>query len=202
MDLFAFDNTLNLLPHDGEVHYFGSILAPEVCDNYFNHLFKTIAWKNDEMIVYDKHIVTKRKVAWYGDVDYHYTYSRKTKHALAWTEQLLELKRIVEAKCDVVFNSCLLNLYHTGDEGVAWHSDDEYTLDGEASIASLTFGATRKFSFKHKKTKETASIDLEAGSLLIMKGTTQTHWLHSLPKTKKVSEPRINLTFRVMKQQR
>lgn len=200
MDLFAFDNTLNLLPYDGEVNYFGSILTPELCDDYFDHLFKSVAWKNDEVIVYDKHIVTKRKVAWYGDVDYHYTYSRKTKYALAWTKSLLELKRLVETKCDVVFNSCLLNLYHDGDEGVAWHSDDEYTLDGEASIASLTFGATRKFSFKHKKSKETVSIDLEAGSLLIMKGTTQTHWLHSLPKTKKVSEPRINLTFRVMKQ--
>ncbi len=200
MDLFAFDNTLNLLPYDGEVNYFGSILTPEVCDRYFNHLYNSIEWKNDEMIIYDKHIVTKRKVAWYGDVDYHYTYSRTTKHALPWTKELLDLKKIVEAKCGVVFNACLLNLYHSGDEGVAWHSDDEYTLDGEASIASLSFGATRKFSFKHKKNKETVSIDLEEGSLLIMKGTTQTHWLHSLPKTKKVSDPRINITFRVMKQ--
>jgi len=200
MDLFEFDNTLNLLPFDGVVNYFGSIIEPDVCDYYFNHLFESIDWKNDEMIVYDKHIVTKRKVAWYGDVDYHYTYSRKTKHALPWTKELLELKALVEAKAGVIFNSCLLNLYHDGDEGVAWHSDDEYTLDGQAPIASLTFGAKRKFSFKHKKSKETISIALEAGSLLIMKGTTQTHWLHSLPKTKKVSEPRINLTFRLMKE--
>jgi alkylated DNA repair dioxygenase AlkB len=171
-----------------------------VCDRYYNHLFNTIAWKNDEMIVYDKPIITKRKVAWYGDVDYHYTYSRRTKMALPWTQELLELKSIVEAKVGVSFNSCLLNLYHSGDEGVAWHSDDEYTLDAQASIASLSFGAQRKFSLKHKSSKETVSLELEAGSLLIMKGETQTHWLHSVPKTSKVSEPRINLTFRVMKQ--
>jgi alkylated DNA repair dioxygenase AlkB len=200
MDLFKFDNTLNLLPYDGIVNYFGSILEPEVCDRYYNHLFNTIAWKNDEMIVYDKPIITKRKVAWYGDVDYHYTYSRRTKMALPWTQELLELKSIVEAKVGVSFNSCLLNLYHSGDEGVAWHSDDEYTLDAQASIASLSFGAQRKFSLKHKSSKETISLELEAGSLLIMKGETQTHWLHSVPKTSKVSEPRINLTFRVMKQ--
>jgi len=199
MELFKFDNTLNLLPYDGEVNYYGAILEPEECDYYFNHLLESIAWKNDEMIVYDKHIVTKRKVAWYGDVDYHYTYSRKTKQALPWTRELHKLKAIVEAKTNVIFNSCLLNLYHDGDEGVAWHSDDEYNLNGQASIASLTFGAKRKFSFKHKKNKKTVSIALDAGSLLVMKGATQIHWLHSLPKTKKVFEPRINLTFRVMK---
>ncbi len=200
MNLFEFDNSLNLLPYDGIVNYYGSILEPEVSERYFNHLFNSIVWKNDEMIVYDKHIITKRKVAWYGDVDYHYTYSRRTKTALPWTQELLELKSIVEAKVGVSFNSCLLNLYHSGDEGVAWHSDDEYTLDGQASIASLSFGAQRKFSLKHKSSKETISLELEAGSLLIMKGETQTHWLHSVPKTTKVSEPRINLTFRVIKQ--
>lgn len=198
MDLFKFDNTLNLLPYDGVVNYFGCILAPEQNEFYFNHLLNSIAWKNDELIVYDKSIVTKRKVAWYGDVDYHYTYSKRTKQALPWTKELLQLKAIVEVKAGVIFNSCLLNLYHDGDEGVAWHSDDEYNLDDQTSIASLTFGAQRKFSFKHKKNKETVSLELEAGSLLIMKGATQVHWVHSLPKTKKVSEPRINLTFRIM----
>lgn len=200
MQLFEFDNSLNLLPYDGVVNYFGAILGSQTSQDYFNYLFNSIVWKNDEVVVYGKHITTKRKIAWYGDANYHYTYSKTTKRALPWTTELLELKDIVEEKAGVQFNSCLLNLYHDGDEGVSWHSDDEYSLDSGASIASLSFGATRKFSFKHKTSKETVSIELEAGGLLIMKGATQTHWLHSLSKTKKVTKPRINLTFRVMRQ--
>ena len=200
MNLFKFNNTLNLLPYDGVVNYFGPILSRDVSRQYFAYLFESIAWKNDQVVIYGKRITTKRKIAWYGDSDYHYTYSNTTKRALPWTKQLLELKTIVEDKAKVSFNACLLNLYHNGDEGVAWHSDDECSLDSKASIASLSFGATRKFSFKHKISKESVSLELEAGSLLVMKGATQTHWLHSLPKTKKVTEPRINLTFRVMKQ--
>ena len=200
MNLFEFDNTLNLLPHNGTVNYFGSILDPKTSADYFNYLFNHVEWKNDEVIIYGKHITTKRKIAWYGDKNYHYSYSNTTKQALPWTAELLELKALVEDKAQVTFNSCLINLYHDGDEGIAWHSDDEYSLDSNASIASLSFGAQRKFSFKHKTSKEMVSLALEAGSLLIMKDETQTHWLHSLPKTTKVSEPRINLTFRVMKQ--
>jgi len=91
-----------------------------------------------------------------------------------------------------------LNLYHDGDEGMAWHSDDEKTLAKNAAIASFSFGAERKFSFKHKHTKETVSLVLENGSLLVMKGATQTNWLHRLPPTKKIQEPRVNLTFRTI----
>ncbi len=200
MDLFGFDQSINLLPYDGIANYFGTILEPKVSDDYFNYLFKHIEWKHDEVIIYGKHITTKRKIAWYGDKNYPYSYSNTTKQALPWTATLLELKAIVEEKAQLRFNSCLINLYHDGDEGVAWHSDDEYSLDSNASIASLSFGAQRKFSFKHKASKETVSLALEAGSLLIMKGVTQTYWMHSLPKTTTVSEPRINLTFRVMKQ--
>lgn len=103
---------------------------------------------------------------------------------------------MVEKTSGVSFNSCLLNLYHNGEEGMAWHSDDERSLGKNTTIASLSFGAERKFCFKHKITKTTVSIMLGNGSLLVMKGATQTNWLHSLPKTKKVSSPRINLTFR------
>ncbi|MEE9444594.1 MAG: alpha-ketoglutarate-dependent dioxygenase AlkB [Cocleimonas sp.] len=199
MNLFDFDHSLNLLPYDGTVNYFGPILSPKTSDDYFNYLLNHIEWKNDEVIIYGNHITTKRKIAWYGDKNYHYSYSNTTKKALPWTTELLDLKATVEEKADVIFNSCLINLYHDGDEGVAWHSDDEYSLDSHAAIASLSFGAQRKFSFKHKSTKEAVSLELEAGSLLIMKGETQRYWLHSLPKTTKVTEPRINLTFRVMK---
>ncbi len=196
MNLFEFDQKLNILPCDGEVYYFGSVLLHLQAEAYLNRLLNTIAWRNDEVIIYGKHLVTSRKAAWYGDKKYSYTYSNTTKHALAWTSELLELKALVKKQSRISFNSCLLNLYHSGTEGMAWHSDDESALGKNPVIASLSLGAERKFSFKHKTTKQTVSIGLEHGSLLVMKGATQSHWLHSLPKTVKVSEPRINLTFR------
>ena len=148
--------------------------------------------------MFGKHIVTKRKVAWYGDASYSYTYSKKTKQALAWTDELKALKYLVEHKTETKFNSCLLNLYHSGDEGMSWHSDDEKDLEENSAIASLSLGAERKFSFRHKQSKETVALMLEHGSLLVMKDITQTHWHHQLPKTKKVTQPRSNLTFRSM----
>jgi alkylated DNA repair dioxygenase AlkB len=159
---------------------------------------ETIEWKNDEAIIFGKKIITKRKVAWYGNENFSYTYSNTTRLALTWTKELLELKQLAEKLTKATFNSCLLNLYHSGEEGVGWHSDDEKSLENNSPIASISFGAERAFSFKHKKTKETRGVTLEAGSLLIMKDETQLHWLHSIPKTKKVSRPRINLTFRKM----
>ncbi|MBT3204064.1 MAG: alpha-ketoglutarate-dependent dioxygenase AlkB [Gammaproteobacteria bacterium] len=198
MDLFEHDPDFNLLPYDGEVNYFGVILSPSESTHYLDHLLNAIEWKNDEVIIAGKHITTKRKAAWYGDERYAYSYSNTTKHALPWTTELLLLKDIVEQYCGKTFNSCLLNLYHNGDEGMTWHCDDEKMLGVNTTIASLSFGSERKFSFKHKSSRQTISIDLQQGSLLIMKGTTQTHWLHSLPKTKKSTSPRVNLTFRTI----
>ena len=188
----------NLLPYDGIADYYGEVLSPAEAHLYYQKLMKNIEWKNDEAIMFGRHIVTKRKVAWYGNSNYSYTYSRMTRHALEWTNELLQLKHLTEKLTGATFNSCLLNLYHNGDEGMAWHSDDEKTLEQNGSIASLSFGAERKFCFRHKKTKETTSIILQSGSLLVMKGSTQDAWLHALPKSKKVTTPRINLTFRTM----
>jgi alkylated DNA repair dioxygenase AlkB len=157
-----------------------------------------IQWKNDEAVIFGRHIITKRKAAWYGDSSYSYTYSGTTKQALPWTKELLELKNTAEQLTGTKYNSCLLNLYHNGDEGMAWHSDDESSLGVNTSIASFSFGAERKFSFKHKRTSESHSVLLENGSLLLMKGATQTNWLHCLPKSKKVTAPRVNLTFRTI----
>jgi alkylated DNA repair dioxygenase AlkB len=119
---------------------------------------------------------------------------------LAWTKELSELKQLVEKYAGTKFNSCLLNLYHNGNEGMGWHSDDEESLgkDNNNIIASLSFGAERKFSFKHKQTKQIVSVILEHGSLLVMRGATQSNWLHSLPKSKTITQPRINLTFRTI----
>lgn len=198
MDLFTTDTIVDLLPHGGEVNYYGKIFKKQEADHYFGKLLDSIEWKNDEAIIFGKHIITKRKAAWYGDNDYNYTYSKVTKQALAWTKELLELKARAEDVTNETYNSCLLNLYHTGDEGMAYHSDDEQTLGKNTAIASLSFGAERKFLFKHKRTKETTSVLLENGSLLLMKGATQTNWLHRLPPTKKIIGPRINLTFRTI----
>lgn len=198
MDLFSTGETPNLLPYDGTVYYYGKVVPNDEAQYYLERLLDNIVWKNDEAIIFGKHFFTKRKAAWYGDANYLYTYSNTTKQALEWTPELLALRQIVEGMTGTKFNSCLLNLYHDGDEGMAWHSDDEKSLGKDTVIASLSFGAERKFSFKHKATKQSVSVILESGSLLVMKDTTQTHWLHRLPKTVKVTRPRVNLTFRTM----
>lgn len=200
MDLFNdfHDPSVNLLPADGEVNYYGLVVSPSEADHYLNVLLETIAWQNDEAVIFGKKIITKRKVAWYGESQFSYTYSNTTKTALLWTKELLELKRIVEEKTGDTFNSCLLNLYHDGSEGMAWHSDAEKDLKRNGAIGSLSFGAVRKFAFKHKRTGEKRELMLEHGSLLVMKGETQTHWLHRLPPTTKISTPRVNLTFRTI----
>ena len=148
------------------------------------------------MHLFGKRIVTKRKVAWYGSRPFEYTYSNNTKKALQWTKGLLELKELVEKHTKETYNTCLLNLYHNGEEGMGWHSDDEKELKPDGAIASLSFGAQRKFVFKHKSTKIKVDLVLDHGSLLVMKGSTQKYWQHRLPPTKKVHKPRINLTFR------
>lgn len=197
MDLFS-DESTNLLPKDGVVNYYDKLLSATKANHYLNTLLNNIEWKNDNALIYGKLITTKRKVAWYGDIAFEYKYSNITKTALPWTKELLELKTIVEEKTNETYNSCLLNLYHNGNEGMAWHSDAEKDLKKDGAIASLSFGAERKFVFRHKQDKETVYIILEHSSLLLMKGTTQTNWLHRLPPTTKVLKPRINLTFRTI----
>lgn len=198
MDLFNSDTKKNILPEDGEANYYGKIFSHEKATSYMEALLHTIEWKNDEAIIFGKHIITARKVAWYAGNTFSYTYSGTTKQALLWTKELLTLKKIVEELTGDTYNSCLLNLYHNGNEGMAYHSDDEKALGKNSGIASLSFGAERKFLFKHKRTKQTVSLVLENGSLLVMKGATQTNWMHRLPPTTKVNKPRINLTFRTM----
>lgn len=198
MNLFNADPTDNLLPSDGIANYYGPILNAKQSEYFEDILLKTTAWEHDEAVIFGKHIVTARKVAWYGDAALPYTYSKITKHALPWSKELRELKSIVEEATGSQFNSCLLNLYHDGNEGMGWHSDDEKSLVMGSSIASVSLGAERTFRFRHKVNNETISVRLENGSLLVMKGETQTKWRHSLPKSKKIRHPRINLTFRVM----
>ncbi len=203
MDLFseAGAGARNLLPYDGIALYYGPVMSAEQASEYFALLMRDIAWRHDEAVIMGKKITTRRKVAWYADAPFSYTYSGVTKTALAWTAPLLALKALVEASSGETYNSCLLNLYHDGSEGMAWHSDAERDLKRDGAIGSLSLGAARKFAFKHKKTSETLSMTLEHGSLLVMKGATQTHWLHRLPPSARVHAPRINLTFRTIETQ-
>ena len=168
---YSIQDRINILPYDGEVFYFGKILPKKQREAYFEKLLTSIEWAQDEVIIFGKRIVTKRMTGWYGE-------------------------DLVEENTGLEFNSCLLNLYHSGEEGMSWHSDAEAELGKDPAIASLSLGATRKFMLKHKTSREKISLELESGSLLLMQGETQKNWLHSLPKTKKVKEPRINLTFR------
>ena len=165
----------NILPYDGEVYYYGLMMSLEASQYYLKIFIDHIQWKNDEARIFGKHFITKRKVAWYGNQGYQYTYSKTTKQALAWTPELLTLRDQVQDLTQSAYNSCLLNLYHTGSEGMAWHSDDEKALGIEIVLAP--------------------------GSLLVMQGETQSHWVHRLPITKKVTEARVNLTFRMMVQE-
>jgi alkylated DNA repair dioxygenase AlkB len=194
------DHPFNLLPKDGTVHYYGKVFSKEKSDLYYDFLLNRIPWEHDEAVIFGKLILTKRKVAWFGEKPFEYTYSKRTKLAKIWTPELLELKQKCEEISGETYNSCLLNLYHDGSEGMAYHSDGEKDLKKHGAIASLTFGAQRKFLFKHKTTQEKIELFLENGSLLVMKGTTQDHWLHRLPPTTKVKTPRINLTFRTIEE--
>ncbi len=196
MSLFPNDSSQNLLPFDGELYYFGSIFSIVEANQWQQTLTQRVAWKNDEVMMFGKKIVTSRKIALYADNTTTYTYSKQTKQALAWIPELLQLKQIIESKTAQTFNMCLLNLYHHGKESMGWHSDNESELQANGSIASLSLGAERKFMFKHKESKKVITLNLEHGSLLLMKGSIQQHWQHQLPPMANVVAPRINLTFR------
>jgi alkylated DNA repair dioxygenase AlkB len=191
--------SVQILNRDGNVDYLPSVFDPETCSTLLSTLLDSLDWRVDELYMFGKLITTKRKVAWIGDEGCAYTYSGVKKYPLPWSPELLVIKAELEKISGWKFNSCLLNLYHDGTEGMGWHSDDEPELEQTAPIASLSLGGERKFSFKHKLDKETTSLVLENGSVLIMHAPTQQHWQHSLTKTKLTVGPRINLTFRVIR---
>ncbi len=188
----------NILPYDGEVYYEKCIWDKPNAENLFREMQQHLHWQHDELMMFGKKITTNRKVAWYGDKTYTYTYSRTTKTALLWHPLLLPIREKTETVTNASFNACLCNFYHHGNEGMTWHSDDDKEFGLNPTIASLSFGAERTFSFRHKITKEVISIILESGSVLLMKANTQSHWMHALPKSAKIKDPRINLTFRLV----
>lgn len=195
-DLFP---TANLLPGDGEAVNHGVVFAPDQAAGIFTRLHREIPWRPDVIRMFGKVITTSREVAWMGEAGLDYTYSGETKSPLPWTDLVFSLKDEVERKTGESFNSCLLNLYHDGSEGMSWHRDNESSIVANSMIACLSFGAARPFHFKHLETRERITTVLEPGSLLTMSGEIQRHWQHALPKSKRVSAPRISLTFRKMK---
>ena len=200
MDLFdhLIDPKHNLLPVDGEVFYYGRVLSLDDADHYYHTLLTSIDWQPDQAMANGKLIETRRRIAWHASQPFSYTYSGITKTAWPWTDALLQLKQIVEAHTDTTYNSCLVNLYNDGQDGMAWHSDGEKDLLRHGAIASLTLGAERRFAFKHKLSGEKVSLELAHGGLLVMQGKTQDYWLHRLPPVVGVEQPRINLTFRTI----
>ncbi len=189
-----------LIPEKGLVWYQSEAFSRPESERLFQLLHHNTAWDSDKIKIYGRDIITRRKVAWYGDHPFEYRYSGHSRFALSWTEEMLEIKSLAEHVCGAAFNSCLLNLYHDGSEGMGWHSDDENSLDPQAPIASVSFGEERRFLFRlkadHSLKKE---IHLQNGSLLFMDAESQRSWQHSLPVSKKARGTRINLTFRRMK---
>jgi alkylated DNA repair dioxygenase AlkB len=198
MDLFSqeYNPEINQLPYDGEVYSYGQIISEEKSQLYFEQLKQSINWQNDVVKMYGKTIECKRQTAWMGEDYFEYTYSGIVKRAELFTPLIIEIKNHIETVCQEKFNSCLLNYYKDGDEGMSWHSDNEKTMGAEPVIASLSFGAARKFSFKHNESKEKIDLLLQNGSLIIMQGQTQEYWKHCLPQSSKIKSARINLSFR------
>lgn len=187
----------NLLPRDGTVFYRAALLGQAAADSSFEALMAADFWQQDEVVMFGRRRILSRKMAWFGDVPYGYAGSLKL--PVAWDAEVLRVKTLVEAECGCSFNSCLLNRYADGGEGMGWHADNESTLVPGATIASVSFGAERLFRFKHRTTHEQVELALQHGSLLLMEGETQSHWVHALPKSRRIVAPRINLTFRFMR---
>ena len=200
LDLFSPEPQANLLPFDGQVQDLGLILTAEQSAKYLDYFLAYLVWQPDEVVLHGKHYVTERKVVWYGDAEYQYHYSGSAKQARLWNPALFRLKQHIEQLVGHPFNSCLANLYENGNQAVGWHSDDEPSLRSAQQenvvIASLSFGATRKFCFKHKCKQEKVELMLHSGQLIVMRGQTQRYWKHALMKSSKITEPRLNLTFR------
>jgi alkylated DNA repair dioxygenase AlkB len=191
-------SSVNAMP-DADIVFYHDFFSVMESDMFFEELLAHSVWKQEHIRLWGRTIALPRLTAWYGDAEKSYTYSGLTVHPHPWTPTLLAIKRRIEMVAEARFNSVLLNLYRDGRDSVSWHSDDEPELGQNPVIGSVSFGAIRRFQFKHKDiSTHRTSIDLPHGSLLLMQGATQQYWLHRLPKTTRSCGARINLTFRVI----
>jgi len=186
---------------DADIIYYPSFFAYQEATGFYERLLQDTPWQQDTITLFGKTHLQPRLTALYASNNHTYSYSGITMHPLPFTEDLQKIKKRVEQIAGKkVFTTCLLNLYRNGKDSNGWHADNEKELGKNPVIASVSFGASRWFHLKHRTQKELKhKIQLEHGSVLIMKGTTQHYWLHQVPKTQKTVTPRINLTFRIIK---
>ena len=186
---------------DADVTIWRQFFEETDADRLFVELLDGVEWRHDCIQIYGRQIPLPRLTAWFGDEGASYTYSGIKMNPATWTPALLSIKQRIEAVAGgVSFNSVLLNLYRDGHDGVSWHQDDEPELGRNPVIGSVSLGETRTFQMKHKSRKDLGiiNIDMSHGSFLLMSGPTQHFWRHRLPKTPKVRNPRVNLTFRTI----
>jgi len=191
---------VNLKLEDANVWYYPEFFSKAESERYYEIFLSETKWQQDDITVFGKSYKQPRLTALYGNNEKPYSYSNITMHPHTFTEELLEIKSKVETIVNEKFTTCLLNLYRDGQDSNGWHADNEKELGKNPVIASVSFGASRLFHLKHRYKPELKhKLDLESGSLFIMKGETQHNWLHQIPKTKKKVEIRINITFRILK---
>ena len=183
---------------DGDLCYAPNFLAPPEADHFMQQLLDGIAWQQHHVVVFGRRLPAPRLSAWHGSAEAHYAYSGLALEPRPWTEPLLALKARIEAAAAAPFNSVLLNQYRDGRDSMGWHSDDEPELGASPTIASLSLGGTRRFLLRHKRRRDRAPVEIPLGhgALLIMRGPTQAHWQHQVPKTRRPCGLRLNLTFR------
>lgn len=193
-----FNEQENILPFNGEVLFFPGAFSPKESEVYFKALVDEISWKHEAIKMFGKAVMQPRLTAWYGDKSY--SYSGITLQPIAWAGVLLPIKKRVEEIAGMPFNSALLNYYRYGSDSMGWHRDNEKELGINPVIASVSFGAARKFQLRYYTDKTVVrNIDLTDGSLLLMRSETQHFWEHQLPKITKAIGGRVNITFRVIK---
>lgn len=186
---------------DGEVWYMNNFMPSDKAEFYFNKLLNDIRWRQEEIKYYGKIFPVPRQTAWYGYEGFNYKYSGIMCNPEPWTPELLDIKKVIEHFLkDEQFNSVLLNLYRSGNDKVSWHADNEPELGINPTIASVSLGAARRFELKHKTIlDQKLQIELKSGSLIVMKGAIQHNWLHQIPQQKKITDARINLTYRTIR---
>ena len=198
--LLDLENKKKIKIKDGELYYDRFFFNNIEANKYFDLLKKEIEWRQDNIKIFGKIYPQPRLTALYANNNKSYSYSNIKMHPITFTPTLFDIKSKIEKRLNSQFTSCLLNLYRNGQDSNGWHADNEKELGLNPVIASLSLGAERVFHMKHRNDKkEKLKINLTNGSLLVMRGKTQHHWLHQIPKTRKKVEERINLTFRIIK---
>lgn len=179
---------------NGEIDFISDFLSTDKANKLFHEIIEKSNWEQGKIKLFGKEFLEPRLRCWYSEKGY--TYSNSYLPPTPTPSYLLLLKKEIEQLAETTFNSILINYYRDGQDSMGWHQDNEPELGVNPTIASLSLGAERYFHFKHLTSKETFKILLNSGSLLIMKGEIQHYWKHQIPKSKKITTPRINLTFR------